>query len=366
MDEPDRNSPAVFVVGALPPPVNGMANVNSQMVQALEQCVQTVSENTSLRRGRSIAYYSASRIYRLIRSVMRLYHLHFQRNIRAFYTSANDGYGLVITILSVMAARSLKLNIYIHHHSYKYILNHSYLMKLLTHLGGPTARHIFLCDCMQNEFKKKYHAEFSVIIQENYVDVGLPAIVARRKDEPIALGHLANLTFEKGLREVVEIWKAINSELTASTLHLAGPSVNNEVDLYISNNVKKSGLPHTIYGPVYGPQKDRFFAEIDVFVFPTNYPAETLPLVLIEAACNGVVVITTKRGCIGSLSSYEGVFLVETAEEMKATLLQMCNPELHGSIFSTEARRHRASLNVQVNSKARQKFYKLAEAIAYG
>ena len=53
-----------------------------------------------------------------------------------------------------------------------------------------------------------------------------------------------------------------------------------------------------VLGPVHGAAKARFFAMIDVFVFPTRYAHEADPLVVWEALAAGRPVIAYARGCI--------------------------------------------------------------------
>lgn len=55
------------------------------------------------------------------------------------------------------------------------------------------------------------------------------------------------------------------------------------------------------YGKKYGSDKDAFLDNADIFVFPTYYPNECFPLVLLEAMQHWVPCITTREGGIPSI-----------------------------------------------------------------
>jgi glycosyltransferase involved in cell wall biosynthesis len=55
------------------------------------------------------------------------------------------------------------------------------------------------------------------------------------------------------------------------------------------------------WGKKYGQDKDAFFRNADIFVFPTYYPNECFPLVLLEAMQQGLPCISTMEGGITSI-----------------------------------------------------------------
>jgi glycosyltransferase involved in cell wall biosynthesis len=54
-------------------------------------------------------------------------------------------------------------------------------------------------------------------------------------------------------------------------------------------------------GAVYGENKQAFFDDIDVMIFPSQYVHEAEPVTVIEALDRGIPVIATSRGCVATL-----------------------------------------------------------------
>ena len=66
------------------------------------------------------------------------------------------------------------------------------------------------------------------------------------------------------------------------------------------------------HGRKYGKDKDAYFLGADLFVFPTYYPNECYPLVLLEAMQHGVPCVSTNEGGIsGIIDEGENGFLTE-------------------------------------------------------
>ncbi len=68
-------------------------------------------------------------------------------------------------------------------------------------------------------------------------------------------------------------------------------------------------------GPLYGAQKEQFYRQLDVFLFPTNYANEAEPLVIYEAMRQGVHVIACDRGSIAEMLG-NGAGLAVAREEI--------------------------------------------------
>ena len=92
-------------------------------------------------------------------------------------------------------------------------------------------------------------------------------------------------------------------------------------------------------GSLYGSQKQAWFNQIDLFLFPSKYNNEAYPLVLIEAIHANAVILTTPIGCLCEINHSSFIFEYEeyVNEVIKFinryyadNLFQMkCNDELH-------------------------------------
>jgi len=79
--------------------------------------------------------------------------------------------------------------------------------------------------------------------------------------------------------------------------------VKQEVNLFLN---QRKGIPVKFEGPVHGKKKHDLFVSSDIFVFPTYYPPEGHPWVILEAMAAGLPIITTDQGAITE-SVIEGV-----------------------------------------------------------
>jgi glycosyltransferase involved in cell wall biosynthesis len=81
---------------------------------------------------------------------------------------------------------------------------------------------------------------------------------------------------------------------------LAGPFQDLRTEQRVKHRV--ANLRSVTYlGPRYGKEKEQFFSDIDVLIFPTRYDTETEGIVNIEAMSQGVPIIVFGVGCIPEL-----------------------------------------------------------------
>ncbi len=116
---------------------------------------------------------------------------------------------------------------------------------------------------------------------------------------PLQLGFLSNITVEKGILEFFAVLAALNRRGIDYRAHIAGP-VAAEAKARFDQLLQSTA--HVQYaGPVYGADKERFYRQLDIFLFPTRYANEAEPLVIYEALRRGVHVMACDRGSIAEM-----------------------------------------------------------------
>jgi len=94
---------------------------------------------------------------------------------------------------------------------------------------------------------------------------------------------------------------------------------------------KQNGLDSYVnfMGPRSGDEKTRIFQESDIFAFPTWYPLEGQPVVVIEAMAAGLPVLTTRHATIPDILGEDGALYVNQKDpaDIAEKLLQLLNDE---------------------------------------
>jgi glycosyltransferase involved in cell wall biosynthesis len=132
-------------------------------------------------------------------------------------------------------------------------------------------------------------------------------------NEKFNILFLSNLRREKGFFDVLAAIPEIARFAGNAQFVFAGEWRDKETKLEFYRFIKvHSKLPIKLLGPVYGKSKLNLLSSADIFVFPTYYPAEGHPWVIVEAMAAGIPIITTNQGAITE-SVKDGVngFIVE-------------------------------------------------------
>ena len=286
----------VAVVGPFPPPVHGMAKNTKIVADELELHVDVLRCDISpgsLIRGWSYHKRKGALV------VKALFQLASKRGLKCLYIPSDAGLGMVYTALFLVVARIRGVSVFVHHRSFAYIDTPSALMRLIVGIGGAGAQHIFLCGTMRSEFERLYGERFGGRVVSNAQHVHpISDAEVRSAGGEFVIGHLSNLSREKGLFEVLEVFEALKAEGMDCKLILAGPAASEEAESAIKKALDLYGASVEHRGPVWGDEKDAFYRAIDVFLFPTKYKNEAQPNVVFEALAYATPVVAYGRGCV--------------------------------------------------------------------
>lgn len=303
--------PELWAFGPLPPPVTGMTLVTSKIVSELASAGPVKSYNWSPGMQRRSLWMRLRRNLRMIRSVVMLLVRGRVQNGRLYIVSNSDS-GLYTTAIAVWVAKRLGYVIYLHHHVYFYIDEFDRRMAWIVRQLGPRDVHVVHNAEMIDHFRERYP-------NESGFEILYPSIIVTEISEPrtalntpLRLGLLSNLSAAKGLSDALDTFALLRERNRDVTLTLAGPVTSGDTQQLIDDAVAKYPGRVRALGSVFGEDKKRFFAEIDVFLFPTK--TEAWGLVLNESIAAGVPGITVDRGCLAMVMSREAGFLIDRSK----------------------------------------------------
>jgi glycosyltransferase involved in cell wall biosynthesis len=282
--------------GPLPPPVHGFSTVCAMMLDLLRARMPVeVFDRAPSPRPKPIGL-----LQQMIRSLSYLATCIGKRNT-ALYLALSGGRGQIIDLVYVLISKLFRRPIYIHHHSYAYINSPSRLSRCFFALVRQES-HIVLSPNMAVSLNRVYGldtARVRVVSNAAFYRWDDACQVQANEGAPLRLGFLSNITFEKGIVEFFDVLAALNRRGIDYRAHVAGPVApvaRQRFDALLESNA------HVHYaGPVYGEDKERFYRQLDIFLFPTRYANEAEPLVIYEAMQRGVHVIACDRGSIAEM-----------------------------------------------------------------
>lgn len=118
-------------------------------------------------------------------------------------------------------------------------------------------------------------------------------------DGTVRVLYLANIVRTKGVLDALHAVRAVAAACPQAQFLFAGawedPVLRREIEAFLAAN---PDLPITWLGAVRGQEKSDLLNRADIFVFPTYYPPEGHPWVIVEAMAAGLPIVSTDQGAI--------------------------------------------------------------------
>lgn len=320
MTTDDQNK--IVMAGPFPPPVHGMSTTNAAVHKSLVALgADVLVLNTSAPNLDRSPVTRLGRLPRILRGLRLLLGKQgFQG--KPLYLSISGGFGQVYEIAFLLLGRLRRMRVFLRHCSFAYLDKPSWLARILVKAAGSDAVHVTQSQGMADRLKALYGAKKIVSISNAVLYPKSPLAVQPRKALQ-TLGFLSNLSTEKGVFEFLDLLATVAEKGLPLNAKIAGQFQDEETKLLVMDRLTK--LHNVQYlGGVYGAEKDRFFDDIDVFIFPTRYRNETEAKVNHEAMSRGIPVIAYGRGCIPEIVSAECGLVIDPAEPfVPAALAQL-------------------------------------------
>ncbi|WP_428236156.1 glycosyltransferase [Gracilimonas sp.] len=288
----------------VPPPVHGstMMNqiiaesdilVNKRNRKAIEQSISTNTEE--------IGKFTVKKVSKVLKNYSKLFNTLLKERPRLVYFAISPlDAAFIKDFISVLIVKLFRIPILYHIHGkgiknasqnpilnmmYRFVFNNQYVIILSDYLRY---------DLEAFDFKK-------VFVVGNGIRDLRNKIVEEKGDENklFTITYLSNFIKEKGIVEFIETLGLLKKEGREFRAKIIGGAIDLSKE-EVSSLIERYGLKNHInhLGAAYGNDKYKLLSESDLFIFPTYYRNECYPLVLLEAMCFGLPIITSNEGGI--------------------------------------------------------------------
>jgi glycosyltransferase involved in cell wall biosynthesis len=339
----NRHTRILFLLH-LPPPVHGSSMVGQMIRESKVINLEFECRYINLLASHNVAEtgtFSLKKLYGLIISWFKtLFSIIFKRPDLIYFALTTTGMAFLRDVLLVALFKLFRLKRIYHLHN-KGISNYE---------NQPFFRFLYKFVFKDSEvilLSKLLYEDVKAFVPESAVRIchnGIPDIFSESAlNEVPKTGNdlpktpeilfLSNLIETKGVYILLEACAILKSK----GINFHCTFIGGEGDITTSDFTKKVTLldlnKEVQYkGKKYGDEKIKAFADADIFVFPTYYAKECLPLVILEAMAAGLPVISTFEGGIPDIIN-DGVngFIVDQRNiQMLANQLKilLTNPNL--------------------------------------
>jgi len=127
----------------------------------------------------------------------------------------------------------------------------------------------------------------------------------RSKNKKLMLLYLSNMVPSKGVMDTLEICKLLKKDNVDFICNFVGAWDSDDFKAEWFKKVKEYNLMGncSYLGPKYGDEKKSILSKTDYLIFPTKYPRECYPLVILEAFMFGIPVLSYNTGAIKEIIS---------------------------------------------------------------
>lgn len=299
----------VLALLMMPPPLHGASVINQKMVQHLERSgIPVTLFNTVPSRH---ACWFDGPIWKLQRAllILRVFAqilLRAWRPPRSVYIGISGGAGLLFDCLLALAIRWLRTPVVVHHHSFAYVsANSIQFRRFCSLLSSVSVTHVVLCSEMGEQLCTRYPdlilpSQVHVLSNAAFFEDDTAKQGTTDTSASLSVGYISNITPEKGICDVIALFTSCREAGLPIEMIVAGPCADDSIRAKLEA-MSNGQEPFRYLGAVYGERKQEFFQSLDVLIFPTRYANEAEPLVIYEAAEQGVPTIANARGCIASM-----------------------------------------------------------------
>lgn len=298
--------PRILFILHLPPPVHGAAMMgkyihDSKLINDAFDChyinlttAKNLEDIGHLRLGKIVEF--AKLLHRIRKAIKRL------KPGLVYVTPNAKGGAFYKDFVVVEMIKSMGCKVIVHYHNKGVATRQDrWLDDKLYRIFFKGIKVILLAEALYSDVHKYVKREDVYICPNGIPDeTDGKSVTAERHNKIPHLLFLSNLLVSKGVIVLLDALKILKDRGYSFVCDFVGGETAEIDAARFKEEVEKRGLNRmAVYdGKKYGKDKDKYFNNADVFVFPTYYSNETFGLVNLEAMEHKVPVISTKEGGI--------------------------------------------------------------------
>ena len=349
----------VGIIGQFPPPMHGLSKAldtlyNSYLNKEFDFTKIDITNNKKF----------LNNLLKIMFSKLDLYYL----------TISQSKFGNIRDLIMIKLIQLKKKKIIIHLHgggfrnildsefgNFQKKLNYKIISKVDAGIVlGDSLRYIFegiipddkiyvVKNCVDDEF----------VISDNEFNEKLIALENKKEFKIL---YLSNFIEDKGYKEVLQLVKLVKEKNDERFKFIFAGKFFNDIDKkeffeFIDKNSLNSIINYR--GIVKGTQKLELLKECDVFILLTRYKNEGQPISIIEAAANGLRVISTNHAGINDILSENEMLMVNKNNSD----IKRIYDELINYIESTKVKNLKENRNKMLLDFSQEKYLKSLELV---
>ena len=208
----------------------------------------------------------------------------------------------------------------LHHNSCAHINKKSKLFSFLVSISNKNkTTHVVNCKSMKTLLSTNYDvpkkniktiSNISILSKKIQNKIMIEDKKINQKNSNFCIGFMGYLNSEKGIDDFAKVLTKLQEPTNKNLPKFIGKAVGPIHDHKLVKNIKEKTSSYIAFqDPLFGDERDFFFDNLDILLFPSKYHLEAEPLTIYHALERGVPVIATDIGCIDEMiSGFENSF----------------------------------------------------------
>jgi glycosyltransferase involved in cell wall biosynthesis len=327
----------VLFLGRFPPPVHGAAVMNQNYFEALNKDKDFNVKKIKINYSDSLDELGKVNFKKFfgffVVFLKTLFNLIFFRPNVVYFELAPKGFAFYRDSAYVILCKIFRRKIVFHFQAKGVInlkkrkLSKAYAKFILKNTHAILLSSLLYYD-LEGFIPKKNIFIVPNAIKDEITDKQFNEIIKNRhKNKKPALLYLSNMIESKGPLDVLRICNELRNQKKDFECLFVGSFQDSEFEKRFFKEIKNLNLEKycKYLGPKYGKEKFEILEKTNYLIFPTQYPEECFPLVILEAFMLGIPVFGYENGATKEIISRELLGHVAKKGDWKELSKQLTN-----------------------------------------